>query len=295
LAFPVHYDDQFTIDRAGDKLDILIVNDNSASMREEQKKMAQRFSNFVSGLKDLDWQLSMITTDVRSQGKAWQDGRFLKFIGTNNLNVINQNTPKLDKVFSDTVQRKEIGSSDEQGIKALRRAIARSENKSFFRPHSHLATIVISDEDEHSTGQNLKPDNLPENLIRTITENFGTEKTFANHAIVFNKTSKACPQVGDSARGKTYEKLSQLTGGTISDICAADYNVALQKIGDQIRNKVFTYMLKCVPDQGSLKVTYTPMPPSPIQETVEENRLKLKPYPALGTRVNVSYNCQVQR
>ncbi|MCB0370011.1 MAG: hypothetical protein KDD45_11450, partial [Bdellovibrionales bacterium] len=46
------------------KVDILIVIDNSGSMSYEQSEMAKRFSGFVESLNGLDWQLGITTTDV---------------------------------------------------------------------------------------------------------------------------------------------------------------------------------------------------------------------------------------
>ncbi len=48
------------------KVDILIVNDNSASMSFEQARLAPRFSCFISDLdsRSIDYRIGMTTTDV---------------------------------------------------------------------------------------------------------------------------------------------------------------------------------------------------------------------------------------
>ena len=60
--------------------DVIVVIDNSASMRFEQANMAQRFSSLLDGMKGLDWTLGIITTDV-SEDAPKKDGRFLEFAG----------------------------------------------------------------------------------------------------------------------------------------------------------------------------------------------------------------------
>jgi hypothetical protein len=291
VAEPAHIEDKFVIDRVMDRVDILIVNDNSPSMREEQQKMAQRFSKFISTLSGLDWQLAMITTDVNQSGKSWQDGRLLKFNGTAGAVIINSQTPNLEKVFADTIRRRETGSSNEQGIKALRRALSRPENANFIRPNSHLASVVISDEDEKSTGKNLGADNRPNNLIDFVTQNFGLLNSYTNHSIIFQKAGPSCSQVGSSFVGKTYAQLSDLTQGTVSDVCAPDYSTTLQRIAGDIQNQAFTYRLKCTPAAGSFHVRYIPTLTKPINEELSKEFLKLKPYPPVGTEVIISYDC----
>lgn len=76
----------------GGKVDILIVNDNSASMSFEQSALASRFANFIGFLdsKEMDYRLSMITTDISSpsnpprainQNGLLQDGRLIPLDG----------------------------------------------------------------------------------------------------------------------------------------------------------------------------------------------------------------------
>ncbi|MEK6554144.1 MAG: vWA domain-containing protein, partial [Bdellovibrionota bacterium] len=161
----IPYNDSFIVDTSGRKLDVVIVIDNSPSMAEEQQKMAKRFSTFIETLKELDWQLGIITTDAGNGSKAWQDGRLLPFEGLKNTYSINAKTPDVNKVFEKTIRRKEWGTSKEEGIHSLYKAIQRSENKFLFRENSHVASVIVSDEDERSDGSKLKDVNQPTNLV----------------------------------------------------------------------------------------------------------------------------------
>lgn len=74
-----------TITAGGGKVDILIVNDNSASMSFEQKNLAARFNNFIQRLEDrfVDYRIAITTTDISS---ATASG-----IGSNSPRAINGN------------------------------------------------------------------------------------------------------------------------------------------------------------------------------------------------------------
>lgn len=88
-----HFDN--TVSVGGGKVDILIVDDNSASMSFEQKNLANRFSGFVSQLESAsaDYRIGIITTDISSSASgvsgnspraingngAFQDGKLIAF------------------------------------------------------------------------------------------------------------------------------------------------------------------------------------------------------------------------
>ena len=287
------YSDDFIVDTKANKLDVVVVIDNSPSMREEQAKMANRFRTFIDRLTGLDWQLAMITTDARTGKKEGQDGRFLPFVGLNNQYVINASTPGVEDVFSKTVRRKETGSSNEEGIHSFLKSIQRVENRFFFRPQSHVATIIVSDEDERSNGKKLKPENQPENLIAKFQEIFKNQNTYSNHSIVLQPgvvSTRKCPQVGDFAAGETYMRLSRLTGGVIGDLCEDDYGQILSGIGDHLQRQSYTVLLKCEPVEPP-RVTLNPEPAQKVEVELDGRKLRVRPHPPLGTKVRVEYYC----
>lgn len=75
---------------SGGKVDVLIVNDNSASMSYEQARLATRLNNFIGLLdgKSMDYRIAVTTTDTSStanparpvnQNGALQDGKLIAF------------------------------------------------------------------------------------------------------------------------------------------------------------------------------------------------------------------------
>jgi hypothetical protein len=200
------------------KVDILIVNDNSASMSFEQKRLAPRFQNFIQNLdaKKSDYRIAMTTTDVSSKGMG---GKLLPF-GSNAF-LTPQVADRLN-LFNATIQRPETRvcenfianwfaahgnnsgaeyqrqydancpSGDERGIYAANLAV-KNNPSSFIRSDAHLAVIFLSDEDERSGLYSTDPARYPleamdqaGTLINNVRSVLGQDKfnSLSVHAIV---------------------------------------------------------------------------------------------------------------
>lgn len=258
------------------KADILIVIDNSGSMEPEQKNMAQRFATFIDELKNLDWQLAIITTDVSSDSVR-RDGRFLEFSGMSGTYILksSMDATAVRTAFANTIQRplyngQGEGSGFEQGIKASYRAIQRSQdssttvndpNRAFFRSDAALSIIVVSDDGEGG-GITLESRNMPENLLSLVQTTF-PQKAFAFHSLVvptdytvpkdkqYSYVSSADPCYNKRESiirdGSLYIQLSQLTGGIVGTACADDYGSQLSAIGQGTADLVKSVTLDCTP------------------------------------------------
>ena len=140
---PQKASEYFDQDEFANKIDILIVNDNSYSMYGEQTKMAERFPSFVSALGDLDYQIAMTTTDLDSV-KHNKKGAIMPWDGTGS-NVLTKKTKDAEKAFKKTVKRQETidcsskredcPSGNEQPLRAMMLAMdSRFDmNTGFFR------------------------------------------------------------------------------------------------------------------------------------------------------------------
>ena len=293
----------FTQDSASNKIDILIVDDNSSSMDQEQSKMAARFSSFTSSLKDLDYQIGFTTTDLDS-AKYNQDGRLMTWEGTSS-NLLTPTTPNGDKVFKNSISRKEtIGcgargdcpSGNEQPLKATIRAIEQrfTANADFFRDKTNLAVIVLSDEDELSDGPPAAT--KPQEVINSFKAAFGESKKLAVYGIVVKSGDVAClaeqaaqVSTGNGAYFGTHvEELATLTGGSTSSICAPDYAKNLSAISQQVRKLVGTFELHKRPRSNSVQVVLTPA--QNIAWKIIDNKVVFDTPPAAGSRIEVSYD-----
>lgn len=230
-------------------VDILIVIDNSGSMEYEQKSMAARTSKFLDVLQGLDYQIAITTTDPRNITLG--DGRFVPLTGMKNQYIINSamNQTTAQTLLSNTLQRPETGSGDEQAIYATTRVVERaaadpaSMYGQFFRPGAQFAVLVISDEDESENGTK----NDPGNLLKLINTNFSGNKAFSFHSIITRPGDTYCRQTNGYAYGYRYADFSNLTGGIIGDVCASDYSAQVQGVAQGVRNTLKTITLTCTP------------------------------------------------
>jgi hypothetical protein len=177
---PGYCPQNYTEPVTGPKVDILFVDDNSASMSFEQKALANRFSGFINNLdsQHVDYRIAITTTDISNSDNppsvangqgALQDGKLIGF------GVGNYLTPSVsDRIarFNNTIVRPETlaceqwiannynnpnytteykhncPSGDERGVYAANLAL--KNNSGFLRSDAYLAVIFVSDEDERS-------------------------------------------------------------------------------------------------------------------------------------------------
>lgn len=247
----------FEVHATGGRVDILFIIDNSGSMQYEQKSMAKRMSTFMKQIEGMDYQIGITTTDTRDRNIG--DGRLVEMKGLKNTYVIDSSMPIADaqRILGDTLQRKEVGDSREQGIFNTYRAIERhldgksKENmphKKLFRSDASLAVVVITDEDE--SGSSSK--NKPENLVKFVKQTW-PNKNFAFHSIITIPNDKKCKSGEGASYGYAYFQLSKLTGfGTtggaiVGSVCEKDYGSQLAGLGRNVSTMTRMVQLDCAP------------------------------------------------
>lgn len=279
-------------------VDILFVVDHSGSMREEQKKMADRFPNFISSIQNLDWRIAITTTTVGSQlvqgSTEGIDGRLINFktSPTTSSPFLTKSTPDMENLFKQTIQRKEEGSGDERAIFAANRSIERRNEHGFFRSKAHLALVIISDEDERSNGTNLQSLDLPETLTQNVTTLLRAP-SFTAHSIVYRPGDRNCSKNGGAYEGKIYAKLTSMTKGVLGDICATDYGNQLSVIGQVTEEKTDSFDLPCAP--VAPLVSFQPNPTTPVAFSWKDQTLTIQTPLPEGTRIRVEYTCEADR
>lgn len=274
------------------KVDILMIIDNSGSMRYEQQNMAARTSNLLSVIHGLDWQLAVTTTDP--DNKPLGDGRLVPIknmpAGSYVLtSAMDESTAQAN--LASTLQRSETGSGVEQGILATYRALERSvagdiPNKTLIRPEAQFAAVIISDEDESANG----PKNDPHNLIQYIGDTFGGQKNFSFHSIITKPGDTACKNTYGYSYGERYKTLSDLTGGVIGSVCEQDYATQIAGIANGIRNLLKTMTLSCEPLAGKPITMTKDGQPFVASYTLEGLNVRFASELAAGQYV-VNYSC----
>lgn len=295
---------------SNNKVDVLVIIDNSGSMDSEQQNMASRFGTFLDQLKTLDWQVAIITTDVSANAEK-KDGRFLPFSSMSNAYILDSSMDlaAAKAAFATTIQRPSSeGSGAEQGIRATYRAIERAldpnllavnaPNRAFFRPGAAFAALVVTDADETASG-GTKDSNRPEFLVKLVADSWMNQKTFSFHSIVVKSGDAAClKQSANEGYGYAYESLSRLTGGIIGTVCATDYGSQLADMGQGVAELVRSATLACQPldmtgdGVPDIKVVTADMSPAP-SHVIEGNKIVFSAPLPLGNN-SLSYTCLKQ-
>lgn len=232
-------------------VDMMVVIDNSTSMRYEQNRMAQDFPVLFEGLAKTDWRLAMITTDVSSDAPK-KDGRLLHFEGLENVYVLSpEYSPSVVmKSFSDTVQRhSREGNANEQGIKATYRSLEREQN--WLRQEGELHVLLVSDSNETiPLGVQVDSRNNP-SLLLSFVETKYPQKKFVFHSIIVKENDEKCLVSGDNeAYGRTYLWLSERTNGAVGSVCEKSYADIMRSIYSKMLQKVTAVRLECIPTSG---------------------------------------------
>lgn len=259
------YEKLITVNAPTNKVDVLVVIDNSGSMSLEQSNMASRFSTFINKLKGLDWQVGIVTTDLRTdtENSDLKDGRLLYFSGVKrNLIKSTDALATAQDAFAATIQRPaKEGSGNEQGVAATYRALERAlsnqaPNVGLVRPGAALSVILVSDSDETVAGNDktgdvstFGPKNMPDLLLNFVKSNYAG-KTFKYNSIIVRDNDLACLNLKDSgneAYGKNYQKMTNLTSGVLGSVCENDYGNQLSVIGDSTAEQIKIVALDCSP------------------------------------------------
>lgn len=286
--------EEFTQGYQSKLLDVVVIVDNSLSMAEEQAKMGDRISSFLGTLHDVDWQMAITTTDV-SDRRYGLKGSFLNFEGSNRY-ILNRNTPGYETQFRNTIIRSETlncgndcPSGDEQALRAMIYAIEKrnTDNANFFRNGADIAMIVLSDEDEMSTGPVHAT--KPESVIQTVRSVWGDSKRLFTYGMITMPGDTAChaSQGGDGHYGMHVADLAQLTGGIVGSICAPDYSPTLGLIGERARQLLEYVQLSAHPNIETVKVSFTPA--FQTDWHVDGNRIYFDNPPPKGTKIRIAY------
>ncbi len=287
---------ELTVAPPPSKVDILMVIDDSGSMKEEQAELSQRLSAFTSVIGALDWQICMISTDPRL------DGNLKVIAGTTDLYAINKNTPDFNNKFVNTVLSFGVkGSGEEQGIYTANQAVLRKDNRCF-RADAAFATIILSDEDELSVGWDptLSKDsqyrlpgkkNLPASLLANVATALGNQKIFTFHSLILKPGDTECMAKSGLHYGARYAELSILTSGIVASKCAANYGTELAAFGKSIIRSLDTISLLCQPE-GAFKYTTNPEIRDLISN-VKGNKVTFTPGLPPTTQLKMRYYCEV--
>lgn len=315
----VDYNDTFTVPASSNRVDILLVLDNSGSMKQDLTKLAERMDGLIQILDNggIDWQMCHVLTGTGAASDA-RDWAVPTTVA--NKKVLLPSTPNKAAVFLNSMAAiDDNGSGNEQGIVAIREALGRAGNASCFRANAALSVVLISDEDEKSCGgrcldwqssevptatqyrgaqdyrnqyRALEAEDNPQDLVNYVKNNFNN-KTFINHSIVIKPGDTACYDIQDRSNpgfyGVQYSRLQALTGGVLGNICADSFADQLTAMGQRTRDAINSVTLRCSPVVAPV-VAISPAAAG-VTWSVNGNKIIFSAPIIEGTQVNVRYTC----
>lgn len=295
------------------KVDIVLIVDDSNSMLSDNRKLAERLQGFVNNLSaaSIDWQ--MCATVTRSQAinnvYYWGASRnWFDYVGSPKW-ILKAGAADPYAIFTKTIDAIGAGwenTDDERGIKAAFWHAEYTSSNKCYRSDASLSVIMISDEDVRSVGGDqaqvyyggeLKPleaDDLPQSYVSKVKQKFGMDKRFTVNSIIVKPGDSACMTAQDSGGSKShygyyYDELARLTNGFSSSICENDYSQNLNYFRDRIVSSLASIPLECAP-VGSIDVTVTPAVAG-MSTRIENNALIFAPAVPAGHHIDIGYNC----
>ena len=212
--------------------DVLFVVDDSASMAEEQERLAANFAAFIDVLvdSDADFQLGVTTTDLSRKGALTGP-------------VLGWESADLGERFLEALQVGTEGDRDERGFQAA--LLALDGDNGLVRSGSWVSVVFLSDEDDHSPGE---VDEHVEELSL-----YGDEG-MALHGIVGDLPVGCASGTSAASAAERYVEAIEATGGFRDSICAEDYSDILERIALSAIGWNDTFPLADLPEPDSLVV-----------------------------------------
>lgn len=304
---------QKSVTATDNKVDILVVVDDSNSMYPDNAKLAQRLQGFVSSLKSsgIDWQMCATVTRAQNASNVMYWGLSRNWTGYlgSPLWVLNGGATDPFSIFTNTI--KDIGAGwantdDERAIKAAWWNTEYNQYNGCNRPDAALSVIILSDEDERSIGGDstqkfydsefslLEGDDQAYGYVNKIKQDFGINKRVSVNSIIVKPGDDACMKTQDEGGAKShfgykYNELSNLTGGYVGSICDDDYSKNLNWFKDRIVNSLASIPLECAP-VGPIQVAIVPSMGT-VTTQIINNMLIFSPAIPAGRQVVVQYNC----
>lgn len=234
------------------KVDLIFVVDNSASMAAQQQKFAAKIPAVVNALLSLkmDFHIAVISTSMG--GASANGGRFL-----GSPLYMTNSTPGLVNHLTDRILLGESGSNLERGLESLQTTLTSTylngPAAGFWREDALFAAIVLSDEDDAS-GFSSTTFSQWLDIVKPPFED--GRRAWMFNFIGITSLGGACTTFGSHASpGVIFMQLAELSGGVKESICAPDLTGAVSNMRARIVQVMTEFPLKKKPDIATISVS----------------------------------------
>ncbi len=242
------------------KVDIIMVIDNSSSMDVYQNKLSNEASAMIDQLNsvDMDYHIAIVTTDMSNFGTGGV------FVGAPKF--LTKSTANLKSALSQKIKQGSAGNSQEQGINSLMKVLSANylngEGRDFLRTDALLAIIALSNEDDHSTngvgGSSVLTQPVKE-YIDKLKPSFGRAnlRSWMLNFIGVTEKDSICQTSSDGVykeQGDKWIDLAKYSAGSISSICETSLASSIQNIQKRIVNFLTDFYLDREPVVESIVV-----------------------------------------
>ncbi len=228
------------------KVDVVLLVDNSSSMDTYQNKLAQQAPGMIQALNSfgMDYQLVVVTTDMRAGGNGGS------YVG--NPQILVPGTQNLSNILTARIKQGTGGSDQERGLESIEAAL--NNQPSFLRSDALLAVIALSNEDDHS------PDNSNHfiSYLDQLKPKFNgfTQAWIVNFIGVPNLQSSCSTALDGIYKepGLKWISLAEYSGGLVQPICDTTLAEAVSNIRKRIVEVLTEFSLGREPVLGTIVV-----------------------------------------
>ena len=246
-----------------ERVDILVVVDNSGSMAPYQQSLGENFNAFIQFFIDanVDYQIGVTTTTIIKpeyspdfpQCTQQMINEIPNAGHIANGTVITANTPNAADVFRDLVNVGTCGNGFEMGLEAARIALTpellTGNNAGFIRENAELSLIFVSDEEDVSP----LPVNEYINAFREVKGQRSREAINASSLTVIDPA--LCDNAAGSSAGARYIDVAAQTQGVARDLCSQDFASIVTDLSLNSSRLQDVFYLSRTPDLNTLSVT----------------------------------------
>ncbi len=254
---------------ANSGLDILWVIDNSGSMKNDQKRLAQNFETFINGFANqalrADFKMAIITTDNPTNRDS--QGKLTSY-------ELKSDPQNFIGLFKQKIKAGTSGSGTEQGLKMSLDFLKKYPH--WPRQDAYLIAIYVSDEDDASRGGDA------ETYFKAIHAYKSSESLFKAFGIIPLGVQR-------------YTKLIELSGGNPYNINNS-FDGILRDFGQKIAKLASQFQLKYPALENSIEVyingVLAPQGDWTYLPTEHAIRFEAGASPKTGSTIKVLYRTQ---